>query len=350
MKGGDALERLSKVDTIVFDKTGTLTQGVPRVTEVSAPDGDDGRMLRLAAGLELASEHPLGRTIVAEAEARDLTLPGSPHDVEVIKGGGIRGVVDGHLVAIGSRRVLSAEGVALPPEAADYAEGRERAGNTVVFVAVDGALAGIISIADQVRPEAGAAIAELRKRGIGRFVMLTGDNAHTAERVAAEIGIDEVRAELLPQDKVAAITELKAEGRRVAMIGDGINDAPAIATADVGIAMGAGTDVSIDTADVILMANRFDKLVHAYSLARATVRNMKQNTTIALATVAVLLAGVLAQQVFMSTGMLVHEISVLVVILNAVRLVRFGNRKKVAAVPREPAGADTGILTQVGVE
>ena len=350
MKGGDALERLSKVDTIVFDKTGTLTQGVPRVTEVTAPDGDDGRMLRLAAGLEVASEHPLGRTIVAEAEARGLQLPGSPRSVEVIKGGGIRGIVEDHVVAIGSRRVLSTEGVRLPAEAADYAEERERAGNTGVFVAVDGELAGIISIADQIRPEAGAAIAELRRRGISRFVMLTGDNAHTAERVAAELGIDEVRAELLPQDKVSAITELKAEGRRVAMIGDGINDAPAIATADVGIAMGAGTDVSIDTADVILMANRFDQLVHAYSLAKATVRNMKQNTTIALATVAVLLAGVLAQQVFMSTGMLVHEVSVLVVILNAVRLVRFGNRRKVAAVPQDSTREDTGVFTKVGVE
>ena len=350
MKGGDAFEGVSMVDTIVFDKTGTLTQGVPRVTEVTAPDGDDGRMLRLAAGLEVASEHPLGRTIVAEAEARGLQLPGSPRSVEVIKGGGIRGIVEDHVVAIGSRRVLSTEGVRLPAEAADYAEERERAGNTVVFVAVDGELAGIISIADQIRPEAGAAIAELRRRGISRFVMLTGDNAHTAERVAAELGIDEVRAELLPQDKVSAITELKAEGRRVAMIGDGINDAPAIATADVGIAMGAGTDVSIDTADVILMANRFDQLVHAYSLAKATVRNMKQNTTIALATVAVLLAGVLAQQVFMSTGMLVHEVSVLVVILNAVRLVRFGNRRKVAAVPQDSTREDTGVFTKVGVE
>ncbi len=144
--------------------------------------------------------------------------------------------------------------------------------------------------------------------------------------MAEELGIDEVRAELLPQDKVDAVTEVKNAGHRVAMIGDGINDAPAIAAADVGIAMGAGTDVSIQTADVILMGNRFDQLVHGYSLAKATVRNMKQNTVIALGTVVVLLAGVLAQQVFMSTGMLVHEVSVLVVILNAVRLVRYRSR------------------------
>lgn len=350
MKGGDALERLSRVDTIVFDKTGTLTKGVPEVTEIRSIFGDEARMLQLAAGLEVASEHPLGRTIVAEADDRGLASVPSPHDVEVIKGGGILGVVDGRLVAIGSRRVLTAQGVRLSQGAADYAEDRERAGNTVVFVAIGGMLSGMISIADQVRPEARSAIAALRDRGVGRFVMLTGDNRHTAERVAAELGIDEVRAELLPQDKVNAITELKVAGHRVAMIGDGINDAPAIATADVGIAMGAGTDVSIDTADVILMANRFDQLVHAYSLARATVRNMKQNTIIALGTVVVLLAGVLAQQVFMSTGMLVHEVSVLVVILNAVRLVRFGTRPQTAIVDRETAPADTGIPERVGVE
>ena len=331
MKGGDALERLSKIDTIVFDKTGTLTRGTPEVTEVAAISGDEERMLQLAAGLEVASEHPLGRTIVTEATQRGLAATESPHDVAVIKGGGIRGVVDGEVVAIGSRRVLTDEGVLLSTDAAIYAEARERAGNTVVFVALNGELAGIISIADQVRPEAAAAIAALRSAGVKRFVMLTGDNRHTAELVAEELGIDEVRAELLPHDKVEAVKELKAAGHRVAMIGDGINDAPAIATADVGIAMGAGTDVSIDTADVILMANRFDQLLHSYSLAKATVRNMKQNTAIALGTVVVLLAGVLAQQVFMATGMLIHEISVIVVILNAVRLVRYRNRSQLSA-------------------
>lgn len=326
MKGGDALERLSKIDTIVFDKTGTLTRGMPEVTEIASLIGDEERMLQLAAGLEVASEHPLGRTIVTEATQRGLAVMASPDNVEVIKGGGIRGEVDGQLVAIGSRRVLTNEGVLLSDDAETYAVNRERKGNTVVFIAINGVLNGIISIADQIRPEAAAAIAALREAGVKRFVMLTGDNKHTAEVVAAQLGIDEVRAELLPHDKVDAVKELKAAGHRVAMIGDGINDAPAIATADVGIAMGAGTDVSIDTADVILMANRFDQLLHAYSLAKATVRNMKQNTAIALGTVVVLLAGVLAQQVFMATGMLIHEISVIVVILNAVRLVRYRSR------------------------
>ncbi len=346
MKGGDALERLSKVDTIVFDKTGTLTRGMPDVTDINTLTGGESRMLQLAAGLELASEHPLGRTIVAEAQRRQLSVTGSPRDVEVIKGGGIRGIVENQLVAIGSRRVLINQGLRLPQDAADYAEMRERAGNTVVFVAIDGVLTGIISIADQIRPDAAAAIAALRGAGVKRFVMLTGDNRHTAERVAEELGIDEVRAELLPQDKVAAVNELKSAGGRVAMIGDGINDAPAIAAADVGIAMGAGTDVSIQTADVILMANRFDQLVHGYSLAKATVRNMKQNTVIALGTVVALLAGVLAHQVFMSTGMLVHEISVLVVILNAVRLVRYRSRPlRVESFTPERQPQDSGYST-----
>ncbi len=323
VKGGDALERLSKVDTIVFDKTGTLTRGTPEVTEVRTLVGDEAGMLRLAAGLELASEHPLGRTIVSAARDRGIAVGESPLEVEVIKGGGIRGLVDGHWVTVGSPRVLTEAGAELSEDVAGHAEQRERAGNTVVFVVIDGTLAGIISIADTVRPGAAAAIAELRARGISRFVLLTGDNPHTAGLVASQLGIDEVASELLPHDKVRAVTELMSEGRRVAMIGDGINDAPAIMTADVGIAMGAGTDISIQTADVILMNNRFDQLVHAYSLARATVRNMKQNTVIALGTVVVLLAGVLAQQVFMATGMLVHEASVLIVILNAVRLVRY---------------------------
>ncbi|WP_216698844.1 HAD-IC family P-type ATPase [Arthrobacter sp. H20] len=250
----------------------------------------------------------------------------SPQNVEVIKGGGIRGDVDGHRVAVGSRRLLSGIGVALPEELGTYAEQRERVGNTVVFATVDDRLAGILSIADQIRPEAAAAITTLRRKGVKQFYMLTGDNRHTAQLVADQLGIDHVEPELLPQDKVRIVSELKEAGHRVGMIGDGINDAPAIATADVGIAMGAGTDVSIQTADVILMGNRFDQLVHAYSLAKATVRNMLQNTFIAIGTVVLLLTGVLLQQVFMSTGMLVHEVSVLVVILNAIRLVRYRDK------------------------
>lgn len=337
VKGGDALERLSKTDIVVFDKTGTLTVGRPQITAVEPVAYDAGTVLSLAAQLELASEHPLGRTIAAEAQSRGLDTGGTPQDVEVIKGGGIRGLVEGTQVAVGSARLLAASGIELPQQHARYAEARERVGNTVVYVVINGKLGGIISIADQVRPEAATAIAALRSQGVKQFYMLTGDNRHTARLVADQLGIDHVEAELLPADKVRVVTELKAAGHRVAMIGDGINDAPAIATADVGIAMGAGTDVSIQTADVILMADRFDQLVHAYSLAKATVRNMLQNTFIAIATVVLLLTGVLLGQVFMSTGMLVHEASVLIVILNAIRLIRYQPRENRALGGPQPA-------------
>lgn len=348
-KGGDALEQMAKIDTLVVDKTGTLTEGKPRLVELHAVNDADSRQVSaLASGLEQASEHPLGRTIVEAAGEAGIEQAARPVDVEVIKGGGIRGTVDAHDVVVGTRKVLFTLGIPLEAEFDDYAVAGEQAGNTVVFAAIDGQLAGIITIADQIRPEAAAAIAALRTRGIKEIMMLTGDNRHTAALVGKQLGLDAVHAELMPADKVRIVQELKDAGRRVAMIGDGINDAPAIATADVGMAMGAGTDVSIQTADVILMGNRFDQLVHAFALAKATVRNMKQNTVIAVGTVVLLLTGVLFQKVFMSTGMLVHEISVLVVILNAVRLVRYRDKRAQAigtharlAVPTDPS-ADHG--------
>jgi cation transport ATPase len=193
----------------------------------------------------------------------------------------------------------------------------------VVHVAVDGHLAGLVAIADEIRPEAAAALREVRRSGIRHLVMLTGDNAHTAQLVGDRLGLDEVHAGLLPEDKARIVAELRANGRRVAMVGDGVNDAPALATADVGVAMGAGgTDVSMETADIVLMADRLDQLAHARRVARATVRVMKQNTALALVTVGLLVAGVLAHVIQLAGGMLVHEISVLLVILNALRLVR----------------------------
>ncbi|PQZ92345.1 copper-translocating P-type ATPase [Arthrobacter sp. MYb227] len=331
LKGGDALERLSKIDTLVFDKTGTLTEGKPRLTEVKTVNGnDEHQILAMAAILETASEHPLGRTIVQGAQDAGIDIESKPHDVQVIKGGGIGGTVKGQHVVVGTRRVLNSLGVQIPEAVAAHAVTREREGNTVVFVVIEEILVATMSIADTVRAEVKDAITALRAGGIKHFYMLTGDNKHTAHLVAAQLSIENVHAELLPADKVTLVAAMKAEGKRVGMVGDGINDAPAIATADIGIAMGAGTDVSIQTADAILMGNRFDQLVHAVSLAKATVRNMKQNTFIAIGTVVMLLLGVLSQKVFMSTGMLVHEISVIVVILNAIRLVRFSDKKGAA--------------------
>ena len=332
IKGGDALERLARFDTLVLDKTGTLTRGRPEVTEVVALTSplDENEVLRLAGSLEQTSEHPLGRTIVGAAVAQGLHLSAAPAGVEVVKGAGIRGLVDDEgrvrAVAVGSDRLLTDMRYAVPTEVRERASTLERGGNTVSYVTVDDTLVGLVAIADRVRAEAAEAIASLRRRGVDRFVMLTGDNAHTAAAVAAQVGIagehDEVHARLLPQDKVAHVRRLTGLGHRVAMIGDGVNDAPAIASADIGVAMGGGTDVSLETADVVLVGNRFDQLLQARSVARSTLWNMAQNTTIALATVAILLIGVVGGLVHMAGGMLVHEISVLVVILNAMRLIR----------------------------
>ena len=332
IKGGDALERLARFDTLVLDKTGTLTSGRPEVTEVVALTSplDENEVLRLAGSLEQTSEHPLGRTIVGAAVAQGLHLSAAPAGVEVVKGAGIRGLVDDEgrvrAVAVGSDRLLTDMRYAVPTEVRERASTLERGGNTVSYVTVDDTLVGLVAIADRVRAEAAEAIASLRRRGVDRFVMLTGDNAHTAAAVAAQVGIagehDEVHARLLPQDKVAHVRRLTGLGHRVAMIGDGVNDAPAIASADIGFAMGGGTDVSLETADVVLVGNRFDQLLQARSVARSTLWNMAQNTTIALATVAILLIGVVGGLVHMAGGMLVHEISVLVVILNAMRLIR----------------------------
>lgn len=337
LKGGDALENLAKIDTLVMDKTGTITRGTPEVTSV-VPLGDatvEG-ILRLAGVVEKASEHPLGRTIVAAA-AKMTNIDGTATDVDVIKGVGIEGVVDGHHVVVGSERAVSD----MPADVAQRAVEQERGGNTVSFVVVDGQLRGMIAIADAVRPGVADAISALRRNGIKKFVMLTGDNEHTARAVADEVGVDEVEAQLLPHDKVAAVRDLVDSGHKVAMIGDGVNDAPAIATANLGIAMGAGTDVSMETADVILVGNRFDQLVHAFGIAKMTTANMRQNTVIALGTVALLILGVLLRVVGMGSGMLVHQASVLLVILNAARLIGFTSKdaKTIAGRHRETFAA-----------
>ncbi|RHW38994.1 cation-transporting P-type ATPase [Neobacillus notoginsengisoli] len=326
IKGGEIMDTLSKVDTVVFDKTGTLTKGKPEVTDVKVfGKMNVEELLRLIGTAETISEHHLGRVIVKEAKARDLALGAEVENGEVVKGHGVRAVVDGVALVIGNRALLELAGVPLAGEAAEYAVEREKAGNMAVFAAVDGELAGIISIADQIRDDAREALAELRKNGVRKMIMLTGDNRHTAELVAAQLGMDEFVAEMLPEQKAAFVKRLKDEGRVVAMAGDGINDAPAIATADIGLAMGeGGTDISMETAGVVLMADKLGQLSHAYSLAKATIRNMKQNTAFAIGTAVVLLIGVLYGSVHLASGMFIHEASVVLVILNAMRLIRFG--------------------------
>lgn len=319
-KGGDAVERLAKVDTIVLDKTGTLTQGAPQLTGVTSLSGFEDELLELAASLEQASEHPLARAIVAAAQSRNLTLS-DPEQVEITRGVGISGLVNGKTVTIGSSRSL--DGMSVSDSLIWEAAAAESSGATVSYVVADGQILGYVTIADQLRAGAKEAIAALHRGGIDRVVLLTGDNPRAASHVANIAGIDEFHAQLLPEDKVDHVQLLIDEGANVAMVGDGLNDAPALASADVGIAMGAGTDVSVETADVVLAGNRLDQLAHAQRLARKTVHLMTQNTVIALGTVALLLLGVVFERVGMSIGILVHEASVLAVILNALRLTRW---------------------------
>lgn len=328
IKGGEVMERLSKVNTVVFDKTGTLTKGKPEVTEIKTfGQQDKSELLRIAAIAEKISEHHLGQTIVKEAKRKKADLSVEPEEVEVIKGNGIKAKVEDYTLVIGNRKLFEAEGIEISKEISQYALSREKAGNTAIFAAVDGEVSGVFSISDQIREDAKRALADLRKNGIKKIIMLTGDNKHTAELVATELGLDEFHAELLPEDKVNYVKRLKQEGHVVAMAGDGINDAPAIATADIGLAMGeGGTDISMETADVVLMADKLMQFAHAYSLAKATINNMKQNTYFAVGIVVVLLAGVLNGSIHLASGMFIHEASVLLVILNAMRLIRFNHK------------------------
>lgn len=330
VKGGEVMDNLSKVDTLVFDKTGTLTKGKPEVTDIKTfGNYDEVTLLQLVAEAETISEHHLGQTIVKEAQARNLELTREPESSEVIKGGGIKATVGDYGLAIGNRKLMNAEGIHIPEEVAIYQINQEKAGNTAIFVSIDGAIAGIFSIADQIREDAKAALAEMRRNGVKKIIMLTGDNKHAAELVSNELGIDVFYAELLPEDKVKYVKKLKESGHVVAMAGDGINDAPAIATADIGLAMGeGGTDISMETADVVLMADKLSQYSHAYSLSKATIRNMKQNTFLAVGVVFLLLIGVLAGVINLASGMFIHEASVLAVILNAMRLIRFNKKNQ----------------------
>ncbi|GAA1719803.1 heavy metal translocating P-type ATPase [Propioniferax innocua] len=342
LKGGDAVERLAGVDTMVLDKTGTLTEGRPVVTQVRAVQGTEEELLAAAASLELASEHPLARALVTAAREQGLDLHG-PDQVEVLRGVGLTGVVGGRSVGVGSFRLVDQP---LSDDLAAEVRAAEAQGGTVSFVVVDGELHGHVVIADALRPGVSEAMAALHRGGVKELVMLTGDNPRAAAHVAQQAGIDEVRAQLLPEDKVAHVKRLVDGGANVAMVGDGLNDAPALAAANVGVAMGAGTDVSVETADVVLAGNRLEQLAHAQRLARRTVAIMTQNTVIALATVVLLLTGVVFERVGMSIGMLVHEASVLAVILNALRLTRW--QPKDIVTPRTSAGsAQPAKLTNV---
>jgi Cu+-exporting ATPase len=275
IKNAEALELMEKIDTLVVDKTGTLTLGKPALVAVETAGGfEEAEVLRLAGALERGSEHPLAAAIVEGAGERKLDLPPSS-DFQSHTGKGVTGSVDGRKVALGNAALMKEIGVdASAMDARADAHRAEGAG--VMLAAIDGVFAGIIVVADPVKDSAADAIAELHRDGI-RIVMLTGDNRRTAEAVARRIGIDEVIADVLPEHKQAKVAELKAEGRRVAMAGDGINDAPALAAADVGIAMGTGTDVAMESAAITLVKGDLGGIVRARHLSRAVMRNIRQN-------------------------------------------------------------------------
>jgi Cu+-exporting ATPase len=281
IRSADALERMEKVDTLVIDKTGTLTEGRPRVTAiVTAPGLSEGQLLSLAAGLERASEHPLAAAIV-EAAREHKAATEEATDFASVTGEGVTGQVGGRAVALGNAKLMAGLGVALG-DLDQKADALRRDGATALFVAIDGKPGGVIAIADPIKATTQAALDQLRKRGL-RIVMLTGDNRTTAEAVAKTLRIEEVEADVLPQDKNRIVKRLTAEGRIVAMAGDGVNDAPALAEASVGIAMGTGTEVAIQSAGITLVKGDLDGIVRAIGLSRATMRNIRQNLVFAFA-------------------------------------------------------------------
>ena len=275
IKSGESLETVHRVDTFVFDKTGTLTNGRPEVTDVlPAPGTTAERLLSFAASVENGSEHPLGRAVVRKARAEGIAFEAAD-EFRALEGMGVEAVVGGARVLVGSQKLVEAAGVDVSSLTAP-AERLAGEGKTAAYIAVDGRLAGLVALADTLKPSARPAVETLRKSGL-RVVMLTGDNVRTARSVAGQAGIDEVIAEVLPGDKADVVRRLQAEGRRVAMVGDGINDAPALARADVGMALGTGTDVAMASADITLISEDLGAVVAAVELSRRTIRTIKQN-------------------------------------------------------------------------
>jgi Cd2+/Zn2+-exporting ATPase len=324
-KGSEVIGDFSRLDTMVFDKTGTLTAGTPSVAAEEYYGEGIKEALGYLASIERESDHPLAKAVL-EAIG---DVPLSPvENTEVVKGGGVVAVVDGRRVAVGSVSLMERENVKLSAQARADASRLEEEGHSLVLTAVDGELKIMMGVRDQIRPGVKEILQRLKRLGVKNLVVLSGDNQGTVDVVSRELGLTEAHGNMLPEDKAEHIKSLIDQGRIVAFVGDGVNDSPSLALAQIGIAMGGGTDVAIETSDVVLMNSDFSRLPHALGLAKATARNMKQNIVIAVGVVMVLLASVLfSDWMNMSIGMLVHEGSILAVILNGMRLLGYRLRR-----------------------
>jgi Cd2+/Zn2+-exporting ATPase len=321
VKDGPAMEHIGQVDVVAFDKTGTLTLGEPSVQDTISLNGmSPHQLLALAGAAERSSEHPLGKAIVTAAHEAGLDLS-VPEEFDALAGHGVRAVVRERTVVIGERMLVQ-EGIAIPETAREQATGLQAEGNTVVPVAVDRALAGLVVIADSVRDESKQAVDSLRKLGIRETVLISGDNEAVAQAVGRQLGVDRVYAETLPEDKLALIRDLQAHDQKIAYVGDGVNDAPALAAADVGIAMGTiGTNVAMETADIVLLTDKVERLPYLIALSRATLRTVRNNVIFSMSvnvlSVVLGMLGIIGP-VF---GAVMHELSALPVIANSARLI-----------------------------
>ncbi|MGB4493221.1 MAG: heavy metal translocating P-type ATPase [Halanaerobiales bacterium] len=321
LKGSEVIHVFSKVDTMVFDKTGTLTIGNPEVAEIEVYADNAGEVFAYLASIENESDHPLARAVLEYIGDVDFYTVENTH---VVKGSGIVAYVKGHRVAVGNLALMEREKVHLSEKARSDILRFEEKGNSLVLTAVDGELKILMGIRDRIRPGVKKDLQRLKKLGVKNLVVLSGDNQGTVDTVASELGLTEAHGNMLPEGKAAYIKELQSCGRVVAFVGDGVNDSPSIALADIGIAMGGGTDVAIETSDLVLMNSDFSRLPHALGLAKATVKNMRQNIFIAVGVVLFLMVSVFfSEWMNMSIGMLVHEASILVVILNGMRLLSY---------------------------
>ncbi|MDO4465679.1 MAG: cation-translocating P-type ATPase [Bacillota bacterium] len=317
LKGGDSIHTYCKTDTFVFDKTGTLTQGNPSVVRQKEYTKEVDHVLRLAASLEKMSDHPLAQAIVKYVgNVEYITFDKIIQE----KGKGISAIKEDLNICVGNLRFMQENEVLVEESVQKDIVSFQEKGMSIVLVAINNTVSLLLGISDPIKPETKECIAKLKKLGVSKVMMLTGDNAISATLVCEQLNIDAFEAELLPQDKLHIIQKLQKEGRTVTFVGDGINDSPALVASDIGIAMGNGMDVAIDSSDVVLIKSDFKSLVKSLQLARRTVRILYQNIAIAIITVFLLLAGLFAGYIHMSIGMLIHEASILVVILNAMRL------------------------------